>query len=521
MLTSGAGGRVVGAGPARLLRARHRQRHVAQVVTGRLERLGGPRRRLDGAPAAVSWGTGPHRLLRCRARTTRCGTSGTTGGWSGWEGLGGVLTLGARGRVVGVGPARRVRRAAPTATCGTSGGTDGWTRLGEPRRRSSTAPRRPSPGARTGSTCFVARHGQRHVAQLVGARADRAAALQDPDRADTFAIHRWSHRMRRSTTRAASQVAARLDREPQPPLLNDLDVGALHAGHDDGRAESALREPQQRRRQRRRRLLRALDGARRSTAAPHIPPGSPGAAVASGRDPVDARPRGRPRARPLPREQQRPAHDRQRHVQHHEPAARPRRHRAHDDEQQRVHAGSEEARHGRDDGAGPGRLDPGGARLRKATKLGPDAIPHLQALVNGDDAMLASKAAYLASLIKSDASADVVRDAARSNVETVRVAAAAAARNLPSAKASAVLEELIADVDPGVRKVARDAVPRRPSSRLAGLLEETKQDRGGRMTDNRDLHSDEPDDAGRNRPRDDGGRGNWFDARGDRVHDAR
>ncbi len=127
-------------------------------------------------------------------------------------------------------------------------------------------------------------------------------------------------------------------------------------------------------------------------------------------------------------------------------------------------------------------LDPEEPDYEKGASLGPDAIPHLQALVNGDDAMLASKAAYLASLIKSDASADVVRDAARSNAETVRVAAAAAARNLPSAKASAVLEELIVDVDPGVRKVARDAVPRRPSSRLAGLLEETKPDADS-MTD--------------------------------------
>jgi hypothetical protein len=121
-------------------------------------------------------------------------------------------------------------------------------------------------------------------------------------------------------------------------------------------------------------------------------------------------------------------------------------------------------------------LDPEEPDYQKGAELGPDAIPHLQTLVNGDDAMLASKAAYLASLIKSDASADVVRDAAHSKVEAVRVAAAAAARNLPSAKASEVLEELVGDDDPGVRKVARDAVPRRPSSRLAERLAETESD---------------------------------------------
>jgi len=121
-------------------------------------------------------------------------------------------------------------------------------------------------------------------------------------------------------------------------------------------------------------------------------------------------------------------------------------------------------------------LDPEEPDYQKGAELGPDAIPHLQALVNGDDAMLASKAAYLASLIKSDASADVVRDAAHSNVEAVRVAAAAGARNLPSTKASEVLEDLVGDADPGVRKVARDSVPRRPSSRLAGLIAETESD---------------------------------------------
>jgi len=122
-------------------------------------------------------------------------------------------------------------------------------------------------------------------------------------------------------------------------------------------------------------------------------------------------------------------------------------------------------------------LDPEEPDYEKgAAELGPDAIPHLQALVRGDDAMLASKAAYLASLIKSDASADVVREAAQSNVETVRVAAAAAARNLPSTKASEVLEGLVTDADPGVRKVARDAVPKRPSSRLTELLATTEPD---------------------------------------------
>lgn len=123
-------------------------------------------------------------------------------------------------------------------------------------------------------------------------------------------------------------------------------------------------------------------------------------------------------------------------------------------------------------------LDPEEPDYEKGTELGADALPHLRTLINGDDQMLATKATYLAGLIKADESADVVREAAKSSNEAVRVAAAAAARNLPSTKASEVLEELVGDSDPGVRKVARDAVPKRPSSRLASLLEETESDTG-------------------------------------------
>lgn len=128
-------------------------------------------------------------------------------------------------------------------------------------------------------------------------------------------------------------------------------------------------------------------------------------------------------------------------------------------------------------------LDPDEPDYAKGAQLGADAIPHLRALVNGDDPMLASKATYLASLIKSDEASAIVRDAARSGDDTVRVAAAAAARNLPAAKASEVLEGLVVDADPGVRKVARDAAPKRPTGQLAALLE--TPDSGG-----------EPDDEG-------------------------
>ena len=69
-----------------------------------------------------------------------------------------------------------------------------------------------------------------------------------------------------------------------------------------------------------------------------------------------------------------------------------------------------------------------------AAKLGPDALPHLQALVAGPDPMLASKAAYAASLLEGALGESVVHAAAQSHNPVVRVAAAAAARNLPPSR---------------------------------------------------------------------------------------
>ena len=88
-----------------------------------------------------------------------------------------------------------------------------------------------------------------------------------------------------------------------------------------------------------------------------------------------------------------------------------------------------------------------------AAELGPEALPILEALVQGADPLLASKAAYLASLIP-DAEADrVIERAARSEHATVRIAAAAGLRSRPEAEAGTA-EELLDDPDAGVRKVA-------------------------------------------------------------------
>jgi HEAT repeat protein len=104
-------------------------------------------------------------------------------------------------------------------------------------------------------------------------------------------------------------------------------------------------------------------------------------------------------------------------------------------------------------------LDPEEPDYEAAAQLGSDALPHLEALVAGDDPMLASKAAYAASLLEGATGQEVVRVAARSDDPMVRVAAAAAARNLPAQSAKDVLAGLVTDDDPGIRKVARASAP--------------------------------------------------------------
>lgn len=98
-------------------------------------------------------------------------------------------------------------------------------------------------------------------------------------------------------------------------------------------------------------------------------------------------------------------------------------------------------------------LDPEEPKYDAAAALGPEALPHLAELIRGDDEMLASKATYAASLIQGGV--DAVASAAESGNPIIRVAAAAAARNLPVQESQRVLARLSNDQDSGIRKVAR------------------------------------------------------------------
>lgn len=104
------------------------------------------------------------------------------------------------------------------------------------------------------------------------------------------------------------------------------------------------------------------------------------------------------------------------------------------------------------------RLDTDEPDYAALATLGPEIMPHLATLVRSDDPGIASKAAYLASMIDADDSTNVVEAAAASQHETVRVAAAAGLRNLSPSRAAPAAGRLLEDPDAGVRKQALRAV---------------------------------------------------------------
>jgi HEAT repeat protein len=112
-------------------------------------------------------------------------------------------------------------------------------------------------------------------------------------------------------------------------------------------------------------------------------------------------------------------------------------------------------------------LDPEEVDYEAASTMGPDAIPFLMELVQGDDPGLAAKATYLASLLGSERSIPVLQAAAQSKEAVVRVAAAAGVRNLPEAEAEKLADVIVEDADAGVRKVLVRSVAEFRSTRLA------------------------------------------------------
>ena len=107
----------------------------------------------------------------------------------------------------------------------------------------------------------------------------------------------------------------------------------------------------------------------------------------------------------------------------------------------------------------------------QAAQLGPDAIPHLLALLRGNDSMLAAKAATLAGAINVPESDTVLELAAQHADPVVRVAAAASAKNLTRIPRS-LATRLLIDPDAGVRAWTLKAVEFHRPDGLRATVEE-------------------------------------------------
>lgn len=104
------------------------------------------------------------------------------------------------------------------------------------------------------------------------------------------------------------------------------------------------------------------------------------------------------------------------------------------------------------------RLDTDEPNYATLAAIGSETLSHLSVLVSGDDPGLASKAAYLASLIDGEEAASVVALAGISAVAVIRAAAAAGLSNMKEPHVSQLADRMLDDSDAGVRKLALRAI---------------------------------------------------------------
>lgn len=116
-------------------------------------------------------------------------------------------------------------------------------------------------------------------------------------------------------------------------------------------------------------------------------------------------------------------------------------------------------------------LEPDEPNYAQAAKLGPDALPYLKEIIDKPDVMLASKAAYLVSLIKSDKSISILEHAARNKEPIVRIAVASGIRNISERDANILLDKFIEDKDVGVRKVTLKSVAKFKSDLISSKVQ--------------------------------------------------
>jgi HEAT repeat protein len=116
-------------------------------------------------------------------------------------------------------------------------------------------------------------------------------------------------------------------------------------------------------------------------------------------------------------------------------------------------------------------LEPDEPNYAQAAKLGPDALPYLKEIIDKQDVMLASKAAYLVSLIKSDESISILEYAALNKNPTIRLAVASGIRNISEKDANMLLDKFIEDKDVGVRKVTLKSVSKFKSNSIVSKVQ--------------------------------------------------
>lgn len=115
-----------------------------------------------------------------------------------------------------------------------------------------------------------------------------------------------------------------------------------------------------------------------------------------------------------------------------------------------------------------------------AAKLGPDALPHLRALIRGDDIGIARRAASVATKIHDRRAVAVVSLAAESVHPEVRLAAAAEVWRLAEFDVGKPVARLLSDRDPAVRRRALRSLAQLPAASLKPALRERVQVIGAR-----------------------------------------
>ena len=223
-----AGGVFVERRTARCVRARHGQRVVAQVRT-RTVGVAGSRSVACSRPGRVPFrGARAGSMCSSPGPTAPCGISAYQGGWSGW----GVARRGADvvacGGFVGARPSGRIRRRdRQRHVAQVVRERLEW--LGVARRRADQCTGRCARGDRTAIDTFVMGTDSALWHKwwaLVPTVRVHAKVLTAP----TIPIATMIQRMH-DVYGAPASTSARVDRESQPPALNDLDVGTCTLGN--------------------------------------------------------------------------------------------------------------------------------------------------------------------------------------------------------------------------------------------------------------------------------------------------